>query len=108
MYFVIKDTFCDKDNYEKPLFRHKCLNFFFKAVSTLDMAISNEKDAVIAFGKKVRLKRKEKKMPMQMLANIAEIEISQIYRIETGKINPKLTTILKIAEALEIDVKELF
>lgn len=77
-------------------------------MSTLDMAISNEKDAVITFGKKVRLKRKEKKMPMQMLANIAEIELSQIYRIETGKINPKLTTILKIAEALEVDVKELF
>jgi|GEM_PF-4777684 len=45
---------------------------------------------------------------MQMLANIAEIELSQIYRIETGKINPKLTTILKIATALEVDVKELF
>lgn len=73
-----------------------------------DMPISNENDAVISFGKKVRLFRKEKKMPMQMLANIAEIELSQIYRIETGKINPKLTTILKIAEALEVDVKELF
>lgn len=52
--------------------------------------------------------RKEKKISMQMLANIAEIELSQIYRIETGKINPKLTTILKIATALEVDVKELF
>lgn len=72
------------------------------------MAISNEKDAVIAFGKKVRALRKEKNMPMQLLANIAEIELSQIYRIETGKINPKLTTILKIAGALEVEMGALF
>lgn len=72
------------------------------------MPISNENDAVKSFGEKVRLMRKERKMPMQTLANIAEIELSQIYRIETGKINPKLTTILKIATALEVDVKELF
>ena len=72
------------------------------------MAISKEKDAVVAFGKKVRLLRKERKMSMQLLANIAEIELSQIYRIETGKINPKLTTILKIAEALEVEIRELF
>lgn len=45
---------------------------------------------------------------MQTLANIAEIELSQIYRIEIGKINPKLTTILKIATALGVEAKELF
>jgi len=72
------------------------------------MPISDENDAVKSFGNKIRLIRKEKKISMQMLANIAEIELSQIYRIETGKINPKLTTILKIATALEVDVKELF
>ncbi|MFD1631546.1 helix-turn-helix domain-containing protein [Pseudopedobacter beijingensis] len=72
------------------------------------MPISSEKDAIKSFGNKVRLIRKERKLSMEMLANIAEIELSQIYRIETGKINPKLTTILKIAEALEINPKELF
>ena len=72
------------------------------------MAILNEQEAIISFGNKIRLIRKEKKISMQMLANIAEIELSQIYRIETGKINPKLTTILKIAGALEVDVRELF
>lgn len=72
------------------------------------MPISSEKDAIKSFGNKVRLIRKERKLSMEMLANIAEIELSQIYRIETGKINPKLTTILKIAEALEVNPKELF
>jgi predicted transcriptional regulator len=49
-----------------------------------------------------------KKLTMQQLANQADIEISQIYRIETGKINPKLSTILSIARALEISAKDLF
>jgi len=45
---------------------------------------------------------------MEALANLAEIELSQIYRIETGKINCKLITILRIAKAFEVDTKELF
>lgn len=45
---------------------------------------------------------------MEALANLAEIELSQVFRIETGKINPKLITILTIAKALGISPKELF
>ncbi len=45
---------------------------------------------------------------MEGLANLADIELSQIYRIETGKINPKLLTILLIARALEVEPEELF
>ncbi len=72
------------------------------------MPIFNEQDAILSFGEKIRLLRKERKLSMQMLANIAEIELSQINRIELGKINPRLTTILKISEALGIEPKELF
>lgn len=45
---------------------------------------------------------------MQKLAHQADIELSQVYRIETGKINPKLSTILNIARALNVSPKELF
>jgi transcriptional regulator with XRE-family HTH domain len=68
---------------------------------------SNEVEEIKNFGLNIRKLRKERKLSMQKLANIAEIEISQIYRIETGKINPKLTTILSIARALEVSSKEL-
>jgi len=72
------------------------------------MALSWENDGIILFGQNVRKFRKDKKLSMQALAHIAEIELSQISRIETGKINPKLSTILIIAKALEIDASELF
>ncbi|WP_426330120.1 helix-turn-helix domain-containing protein [Pedobacter sp. R-06] len=61
-----------------------------------------------AFGKNLRRIRMEKDLSMEALANLAEIELSQIYRIKTAKINCKLITILRIAKALEINSKELF
>ncbi|WP_199117178.1 helix-turn-helix domain-containing protein [Pedobacter sp. ASV28] len=61
-----------------------------------------------AFGSNLRAIRKEKQLTMEALANLAEIELSQIYRIETGKINPKLTTLIKIANALGISPREFF
>ncbi|EHQ29794.1 helix-turn-helix domain-containing protein [Mucilaginibacter paludis] len=72
------------------------------------MALSWENDGIILFGQNVRAYRKAKKLSMQALAHLAEIELSQISRIETGKINPKLSTILIIAKALDISPNELF
>ena len=69
---------------------------------------SNEKEELKSFGNNLRRIRMEKKLSMETLANMAEIELSQIFRIETGKINPKLTTVLKIAKALDISPRELF
>ncbi len=69
---------------------------------------SNENDELIQFGLNLRRLRKEKMLTMEGLANLADIELSQIYRIETGKINPKLLTILLIARALEVEPEELF
>lgn len=86
-----------------------CLNYILAPVAPLIMLVqSNETEELKNFGSNLRKIRMEKKLSMETVANLAEIELSQIYRIETGKINPKLTTILKIAKALDISPKELF
>jgi len=54
------------------------------------------------FGQRLRDIRKSKKLSMQNLANIAEMERVQISRIELGKTNPKLSTIYALARALEV------
>jgi transcriptional regulator with XRE-family HTH domain len=69
---------------------------------------SNDSEELKNFGNNLRRIRKEKDLSMEALANLAEIELSQIFRIETGRINPKLITILTIAKALGISPKELF
>lgn len=60
------------------------------------------------FGENLRRLRTERNLTMQQLANKAEIELSQIYRIEKGIINPKLSTIVILAGALEVSPKDLF
>ncbi|WP_374950691.1 helix-turn-helix domain-containing protein [Mucilaginibacter sp.] len=59
------------------------------------------------FGQNLRKAREAKKLSMQQLANVAEIEKSQIARIEIGRSDPRLSTILVIAKALELDAVEL-
>jgi len=61
-----------------------------------------------AFGKKVREVRKSKKISMENLALEADIEYSQIARIERGVTNPTITTVNAIAKALEVSVASLF
>lgn len=67
-----------------------------------------DEELIKKFGKAVRAKRLSKNLSQQALANNAEVELSQIYRIEHGKINPTLSTINAIANALEIPLKNLF
>lgn len=45
----------------------------------------------------------EKKLSTRALADIADMDFGNLNEIENGKINPSLTTIVLIAEALKID-----
>ena len=61
-----------------------------------------------AFGANLRKLRKANKLTMKELAFEADIELSQVHRIEKGLINPTLTTILVLADALKISASKLF
>ncbi|MBN8682046.1 MAG: helix-turn-helix transcriptional regulator [Chitinophagales bacterium] len=60
-----------------------------------------------AFGKHLRSLRLAKGLSQEQLAWKADIELSQISRIERGIINTSLSQLLVIAAALEIPLKEL-
>ena len=64
-------------------------------------------DQLIKFGNHLRGLRTSKKMTLERVAFAADVEISQIYRIEKGKINPTLTTLIALSRALEISIGEL-
>lgn len=51
--------------------------------------------------------RKEKKLSLRKLADIADVDFSQIHRIEKGESNPTLTMIVTLAEALDVTIEEL-
>ena len=60
------------------------------------------------FGKRLRLIRKEKGLSQEKLAFLSDLELSQINRIELGKINTSLSHVAAICDALEIQPKLLF
>ena len=64
-------------------------------------------DLLIKFGNHLRKLRTSKKMTLEQLAFAADVELSQIYRIEKGKVNPTLTTLIALSSGLEITVLEL-
>jgi transcriptional regulator with XRE-family HTH domain len=63
---------------------------------------------IIKFGKRIRILRTEKDMSMQELADLTDIEYSQISRIERGLINTSLSNIFAIAKTLGVKPQELF
>ena len=71
--------------------------------------INIKNDEVIkAFGRRLRDLRISKGLSQEQLANEAEIPLSQVGRIERGEINPTLSTIAALSNALKIGIKELF
>ena len=59
-----------------------------------------------AFGENFKRLRKAKGISQENLAVEADVDYQQIYRIEHGKINTTISTILSIAKALDIHPKE--
>lgn len=62
---------------------------------------------LIAFGNNLSKIRKQNNFTQEKLAYTSNISLSQIARIETGKINTTLCTIMEIAKTLKIKPTEL-
>lgn len=61
---------------------------------------------LIAMGKKIREIRREKGFPIQIAAELADTYKSCLSDIETGKMNVKIIQLKKLADLLEVDVKD--
>lgn len=60
------------------------------------------------FGEKVKRLRRERDMSQEELAEKIKRDPRTVVAIETGKRNPTLNTIYKIAQALKIPIADLF
>ena len=59
------------------------------------------------FGARLKQLRTAKGWTLEALANECDLELSQIHRIEQGKINPTLSTIQAIAKGFNLSIAEL-
>jgi transcriptional regulator with XRE-family HTH domain len=69
---------------------------------------TKDKDYLLLFGKHLKKMREGKGMSQEELANLAEVSLPQITRIERGVINPTICTIKSLAKGLEVGTALLF
>ena len=63
--------------------------------------------AIVKIGQSVKAKRSKRFMTQEQLASAAGISSRQLVRIERDEVEPRFSTILKLAEALEVEPSEL-
>ncbi len=56
-------------------------------------------------GNTVKNKRKELKITQPHLAELAEVSVNTLYKIERGQSNPSLLVIEKIADVLGLEIR---
>jgi len=58
------------------------------------------------FGKRLQKLRKEKELSVRKFSYAADLSVSYVQKLEAGESNPSYTTLLKLAEALEVGLSE--
>lgn len=66
----------------------------------------NNGEYLIEIGKKIRAIRKDKGIGIQKAAAMAATYKSSLSEIENGKMNCKILALKRLAEVLEVDVKD--
>lgn len=60
------------------------------------------------FGKRVAELRVKKKLTQEQLAELIGYSTNHISKLELARTNPSFSIIVRLAEALSVDIKELF
>lgn len=67
-----------------------------------------ENDFTVLLGHRIKKLRKERGLSQEQLAERIDKSVDTVSNIERGKFSPRLDTALELAEALDVEVFELF
>ena len=73
-----------------------------------DRKYVDRQEALIHIGLNIRKLRTEKKLSIQELSDKLDIEYNNLIRIEKGRTNCTVATLLKISKVLEIKLTDIF
>lgn len=68
----------------------------------------NETQFLVKLGTRIKELRNSKKMTQQDLAILCDFEKASMSRIESGRTNTTILTLLKISKVLDVPLKEFF
>lgn len=71
------------------------------------MAKNRDEKLLLKLGSNLRVIRLSKGLSQEELSYKSDLDISQIGRIERGKVNTSVLILHKIASALEVSIKEI-
>ncbi len=76
--------------------------------TTTQKSSMSENSLQIIVGKNIQKIRESKGISQQELAAKCNFEKSNMSRLEAGRVNPTLSTLEKVAKALDVSLTELF
>lgn len=76
--------------------------------TTTQKSSMSENSLQIIVGKNIQKIRESKGISQQELAAKCNFEKSNMSRLEAGRVNPTLSTLEKVAKALDVSLAELF
>jgi transcriptional regulator with XRE-family HTH domain len=65
------------------------------------------RDVLVSFAENLRSRRKELGLSQEQLGARADIQMADISRYESGSRDPRVTTVARLAAALEVSIGEL-
>ncbi|HEX2070577.1 MAG TPA: helix-turn-helix transcriptional regulator [Thermoleophilaceae bacterium] len=65
------------------------------------------RDVLVSFAENLRRRRKELGLSQEQLGARADIQMADISRYESGSRDPRVTTVARLADALEVPIGEL-
>jgi transcriptional regulator with XRE-family HTH domain len=65
------------------------------------------RDVLVSFAENLRRRRKELGLSQEQLGARANIQMADISRYESGSRDPRITTVARLAEALDISIADL-
>jgi transcriptional regulator with XRE-family HTH domain len=72
------------------------------------MIDGRKRKIIKAFGEQLRKAREKRGLSLRELSAMTGVDHAQIYRIEDGQADARITTVVELADALEVDPGDLF
>ncbi|MBR2525856.1 helix-turn-helix transcriptional regulator [bacterium] len=69
---------------------------------------TNQKEILFNIGQKVRIERTKKGLSQEKLAELTDMSIKTLGKIERGQTDFVITNLIAIANALDVEISELF
>lgn len=92
----------------KIISKYIYLNCYFSTLPMFMMEMEVLMNIQMTLGQQVRALRRQRRLTQEQLAELAGVSLQHIGEIERGQGNPTLNSLVKLSDALDISLSELF